>query len=317
MISARPFVGIDVCKATLDIAVRPSNDLWTVRNDDRGIAQVTAQLRTLKPGLVVVEATAGLEIPVATALAVAGLAVAVVNPRQVRDFARATGKLAKTDTLDARVLAHFAEGVRPDPRPLPDEQLQNLSALLRRRRQIVKMITAEKNRLGATRNKPIRERIKAHIAWLQQELTDANEDLARSIRQTPLWRENDQLLRSVPGVGPVLSLTLLAELPELGHLDRKRISALVGVAPLNRDSGIMRGRRAVWGGRAQIRPALYMATLCATRCNPVIREFYQRLCDAGKKKKVALTACMHKLLIILNAIIKNGTLWQHPYVPAT
>ena len=317
MSSARPFVGIDVCKATLDIAERPTGELWTARNDDRGIAQVTAYLRAAKPVLVVLEATGGLEVPVATALAVAGLPVAVVNPRQVRDFARATGKLAKTDTLDARVLAHFAEAVRPDPRPLPDEQLRQLSALLTRRRQLVKMITAEKNRLGTTPSKSIRDRIKAHIAWLQRDLTEANDSLKRSIRQTPIWRENDQILRSVPGVGPVLSITLLAELPELGHLNRKQISALVGVAPLNRDSGIFRGRRAIWGGRAQIRPALYMATLSGTRFNPIIREFYQRLRAAGKKKKVALTACMHKLLIILNAMMKNRTLWQYPYAPAS
>lgn len=315
MTSARPFVGIDVCKATLDIAVRPTGERWTVRNDDRGITQVTAYLRALRPTLVVLEATGGLHLPVATTLAVTGLPVAVVNPRQVRDFARATGKLAKTDALDARVLAHFAEAVRPEPRPLPDEQLQQLSALLTRRRQLVKMITAESNRLGATRSKPIRDRINAHIAWLQQDLRDANDDLRRSIRQTPIWRDNDQILRSVPGVGPVLSLTLLAELPELGYLGRKQISALVGVAPLNRDSGVFRGRRAVWGGRAQIRPVLYMAALSASRSNPVIREFYQRLLAAGKVKKVALTACMHKLLIILNAMIKSRTLWQYPYAP--
>lgn len=313
MSSTKPFVGIDVSKARLDIAVRPTNDLWAVRNDGHGIAQVTAQLRALKPALVALEATAGLELPIATALAVAGLPVVVVNPRQVRDFARATGKLAKTDTLDAGVLAHFAEAVRPDPRPLPDDQLQELSALLTRRRQIVNMITAEKNRLGTTRSKPIRDRIEAHIAWLQQDLTDVDDDLRRSISQTPIWCENDQLLRSVPGVGPVLSFTLLAELPELGYLDRKQVSALVGVAPLNRDSGVLRGRRTVWGGRAQVRSVLYMAALSAIRCNPVIREFYQRLCIAGKLKKVALTACMHKLLIILNAMMKNRTLWRYPY----
>jgi len=315
--SAKPFVGIDVCKATLDIVERPSGEPWTVRNDDRGIAQVTAYLRAAKPVLVVLEATGGLEVPIATALAIAGLPVAVVNPRQVRDFARATGKLAKTDTLDARVLAHFAEAVRPEPRPLPDEQLRQLSALLTRRRQLVKMITAEKNRLGTTPDKSLRDRIKAHIAWLQRDLKEANKALRRSIRQTPLWRENDQILQSVPGVGPVLSLTLLAELPEMGYLNRKQISALVGVAPLNRDSGSFRGRRAIWGGRSQIRPALYMGTLSAKRFNPVIKEFYDRLIAAGKSKKVALTACMHKLLIILNTMIKNRTLWQYPYAPAS
>ena len=313
--SAQPFVGIDVCKATLDIAVRPTDEIWTVHNDDRGITQVTTYLRAMKPALVVMEATGGLELPVATALAAAGLPVAVVNPRQVRDFAKATGRLAKTDTLDARVLAHFAQAVRPEPRPLPDEQLRQLSAFVTRRRQIVKMITAESNRLGSARSKPIRDRIKAHIAWLEQDLRDADDDLRGSIRQTPIWRDNDQILRSVPGVGPVLSLTLLAELPELGYLGRKQISALVGVAPLNRDSGVFRGRRAIWGGRAQIRPVLYMAALSASRSNPVIREFYQRLLAAGKVKKVALTACMHKLLIILNAMTKNRTLWQYPYAP--
>jgi len=287
-----------------------------VHNDDRGITQVTAYLRAMKPALVVMEATGGLELPVATALAAAGLPLAVVNPRQVRDFAKATGRLAKTDTLDARVLAHFAEAVRPEPRPLPDDQLRELSALVARRRQIVNMITAEKNRLGSARSKSIRDRIKAHIEWLQQEVADVDDQLGRSIRQTPIWRENDQILQSVPGVGPILSLTLLADLPELGHLDRKKIAALVGVAPLNRDSGIWRGRRAIWGGRAQIRSVLYMSTLSAKRFNPVIREFYERLLAAGKLKKVALTACMHKLLIILNAMMKNRSLWQYPYAPA-
>lgn len=241
-------------------------------------------------------------------MAAAGVPVVVVNPRQVRDFAKATGKLAKTDALDAQVLAHFAEVLRPALRPLPDAQTQALAALLARRRQLVEMLTAEKNRLSSAHT-PVRTSLRTHIAWLERELSHTDRDLAHAIRESPVWREQDDLLQSVPGIGPVGTSTLLANLPELGTLTGKQIAALVGVAPLNRDSGTWRGKRTVWGGRAQVRAILYMSALTATRFNPVIRVFYQRLCAAGKAKKVALTACMRKLLIILNAMMKHRTRW--------
>jgi transposase len=271
--------------------------------------KLLSRVEALQPTLVLLEASGGLEIPLVAALANAHLPVVVVNPRQVRDFARATGKLAKTDSLDAQVLAHFAEAVRPDPRPLPDVEAKALAALLARRHQLVAMLVAEKNRLGKALPS-VRSRIQTHITWLERELEDTDDDLQTMLRQSPLWCEKENLLRSVPGVGPQLALSLLAYLPELGTLDRKRIAALVGVAPFNRDSGPFRGRRKVWGGRVRVRTALYMATLVASRHNPVIQAFYQRLLAAGKPKKVALTACMRKLLTILNAILKNSTPWR-------
>ncbi len=234
----------------------------------------------------------------------------MVNPRQVRDFARATGRLAKTDRLDAQVLAHFAEAVRPDPHKLPDAQSQELTALLTRRHQVIEMLTAEKNRLGAARSASVRQRVREHIRWLEQELGNLDKDLDHTLRQSPLWRERDNLLRSVPGIGRVVSITLLADLPELGTLSRHQIAALVGVAPLNRDSGRFRGKRMVWGGRARVRAALYMAALTASRYNPIIKAFYHRLCEAGKARKVALTACMRKLLIILNSMVKHRQTWN-------
>ena len=248
-------------------------------------------------------------MPLAAALATAGLPLAMVNPRQVRDFARATGKLAKTDQLDAQVLAHFAEAVRPTPYPLPDAQTQELTALLTRRHQVVEMLTAEKNRLRSAREL-VHRRVQDHICWLEQELADLDDDLERTLRKSPLWREKDNLLRSVPGIGRVVSITLLADLPELGTLSRHQIAALVGVAPLNRDSGRFRGKRMVWGGRARVRAALYMAALTASRYNPIIKAFYHRLCEAGKARKVALTACMRKLLIILNSMVKHRQTWN-------
>jgi transposase len=301
-------IGIDVSKDRLDLAWRPTGERWTAPNTERGIRTVCRRLRTPAPALIVLEATGGLELPLTGALAAAGLPVVVVNPRQIRDFAKATGRLAKTDALNAAVLAQFAEAVRPEPRPLPDAATQALSALLLRRRQLIAMRTAETNRLE-TAPAPVRKGIRAHLTWLEGRLTELDEDLARTIRESPLWREKDDLLQSTPGVGPVLARTLLASLPELGTLTRQQIAALVGVAPLNRDSGTFRGSRRVWGGRAHVRAALYMGTLVATRFNPVIRLFYHRLCAAGKVKKVALTACMRKLLTILNAMLKHQTSW--------
>jgi len=304
------FVGIDVSKDRLDVALFSEGQSWSVGNDDRGIAQLVSQLRELRPELVVMEATGGLEIGVAAELGVAGMPVAIVNPRHVRDFAKALGILAKTDRLDAHVLAKFAQAVRPEPRALADVQTRQLEALVTRRRQVVEMITAERNRLHKALP-AVQPRIKQHIAWLEQELKALDGDLHDSIRNSPIWREKEELLRSVPGVGPVLTCTLLAELPELGRLNRKQIAALVGVAPLNRDSGKLHGRRTTWGGRASVRVALYMATLAATQHNAVIKAFYERLIAAGKLRKVALVACMHKLLIILNSMLQHQTSW-HP-----
>lgn len=302
------FVGIDVSKAQLDVAVRPTGETWGVPHDDAGLDTVVARLQPLRPTMVVVEATGGWELRLAGALAGAGLPVAVINPRQARAFARATGQLAKTDRLDAQVLARFAEAVRPTPRPLPDEAAQELSALLTRRRQLVDMLTAEKNRLGRAQG-PVRAQIRTHITWLERQVTAQDTDISTLIRRSPVWRERDDLLQSAPGVGPVFSTTLMAELPELGTLSRQQIAALVGVAPLNHDSGTLRGLRTCWGGRASVRTVLYMATLVATRCNPVIKAFYHHLLAAGKRKKVALVACMRKLLTILNAMLKHRRPW--------
>jgi len=303
------YIGIDVAKAHLDVAIRPGDEHWRVANDEQDIGTLVNRLKAFQPELVVLEATGGFERTVTAALAAAGLSVAVVNPRQVRDFAKATGKLAKTDKLDARTLAHFAEAVRPAPRPVPDEQAQELASTLERRHQLIVMLTAEKNRWHLATGS-LRERIEAHIAWLETELAAIDRDLDQTIRQSEIWRERDVLLQSVPGIGPVVSFTLLAELPELGTLTRQQLAGLVGVAPLNCDSGARRGRRRVWGGRGRVRTALYMATLVASRYNPVIKEFYDRLLQAGKPKKVALTACMRKLLTILNAMLQHRTPWN-------
>ena len=303
------FVGIDVSKAQVDVAVRPTGQRWVVSYDETGIKELVSQMVDLGPAMVLLEATGGLELPLVAALAAAALPVVVVNPRQVRDFARATGMLAKTDALDAAVLAHFADAIRPEVRPLRDAESQVLNSLTARRHQVLTMLVSEKNRLG-TAISAVRPRIEAHIAWLEQELSDLDKELRQSLRRSPVWREKDDLLRTVPGVGEQLSLTLLADLPELGTLDRRQIAALVGVAPFNRDSGTLRGRRAVWGGRSRVRGVLYMGTLTATRFNPVIRDFYQRLLAAGKAKKVALVACMRKLLTILNAMVKNNSTWR-------
>lgn len=313
--SGENFVGIDVSKESLEVGVRPEGRHWSVANEEEEISSLVQQLGELKPTLIVVEATGGFQTMVVARLAAAALPVTVVNPRQVRDFAKATGHLAKTDAIDALVLAHFGEALRPEVRVLKDEQTQQLTALMTRRRQVVDMITAEKNRL-TTSPKGIRKDIRKHIEWLQGRLNAMNGDIDKAIKDSPVWREKDEILRSSPGVGPVLSVSLLAGLPELGTLNRKKLAALVGVAPLNRDSGGYHGTRSVWGGRSQIRSVLYMATLSAVRSNPVIREFYQRLTSSGKKPKVALTACMRKFLTILNAMVKNGTRWNERMVSA-
>lgn len=302
------FVGIDVSKAMLEVAIRPSGERWSVANEEAGVRELVKVLEKTTPTLIVVEATGGMQTLVVAELAAAGLPVAVVNPRQARDFAKATGRLAKTDAIDAEVLAYFGQAIRPEVRELKDEQTQLLTALMSRRRQIIDMLTAEKNRF-ASAPKAVRKEIRKHIEWLEARLKAMDGQISDAIKENPAWHEKDLILRSTPGVGPVLSVSLLAGVPELGRLNRQKLAALVGVAPLNRDSGTYRGTRKVWGGRAQVRAVLYMAAVSASRANPVIRAFYQRLVAAGKKPKVALTACMRRLLCILNVMVKNGTRW--------
>jgi transposase len=316
--TARVYVGVDVSKDRLDVCLRWSEpesreEVFAVAHDEAGIDTLVSRLVVEPPVLVILEATGGFERAVVGVLAAEGLPVAVVNPRQVRDFARATGRLAKTDRIDASILARFAEAIRPAPKPLPEEEIRALQGILARRRQLVGMLTAENNRLP-TATKPVAKRIAAHIRWLEKELSRTDRDLEEAIKSSPTLRQNETLLRSVPGVGPVLARTLLAEVPELGTLTHKRVAALVGVAPLNnRDSGTLRGRRSIWGGRAEVRAALYMGALVAARRNPVVREFYERLLAAGKPKKVALVACMRKLLSIVNAVLKHRTPWRSPH----
>ena len=304
-------IGIDVSKASFDIAVHPTGECWNVSNDKADIVALSKRLQKLTPALIVLESTGGLELPLVSELASLGLPVVVINPRQVRDFAKAVGRLAKTDSIDAHMLAKFGQAVKPEIRPLKDEQARELTALLVRRRQVVDMLTAEKNRLQGVSSKRVRSDIVAHIKWLEKRLNDVDGGLRKFIEASTIWRVKDEILQSTPGVGPVLSLTLIANLPELGSLNRKQIAALVGVAPLNRDSGFFRGTRSVWGGRAHVRAVLYMSTLAAVRCNPTLKEFHQRLIAAGKKPKVALTACMRKLLTILNAMVRDQNLWAH------
>lgn len=308
----KQYVGIDVSKASLDCAVIPVGTTWSAANDEAGSQAVVERLQALKPTLVVLEATGGWELGCVSALMAAGLPVVVCNPRQVRDFARATGQLAKTDAIDAVVLARFAERVQPTVRPRPTPETQVLKELVTRRRQVVGMLVAEKNRL--TRSIPsVRSDIGAHIRWLEGRLKRLERQLREAIEASPTWQVTTDLLRGVPGVGPALTNTLMAELPELGNLNRKQIAALVGVAPLNRDSGTLRGKRTVWGGRAPVRAALYMGALSATKHNSVIRAFYENLKEAGKTAKVALTACMRKLLTILNAMVKHQRAWDETY----
>jgi transposase len=312
METAAVCVGIDVAKDHLDVAVGADGPAWSVTNDEAGIGALLEDLQARPCELVVLEATGGFEVAVASALAALSLPVVVINPRQVRDFARATGQLAKTDRLDARILALFAERIRPEPRPLPTEAARLLDALLTRRRQLIAMILAERNRLGFA-PAPLKRPIEKHIRWLQRELEGVDSDLGKTIQSSPVWRARETLFQSVPGIGPVVSRTLIAELPELGALNRKQITALVGLAPLANESGKHKGRRMVFGGRASVREALYMAALVASRRNPTIRTFYLRLRDSGKPPKVALTACMRKLLTTLNAIARTGTPWSADY----
>lgn len=321
------FIGIDVAKAALDVSLLTQEarhsapsfpSFLRFSNDGEGVAALVTALSALSPAptLCVLEATGGYQAPVAAALSLAGLPVAVVNPRQVRDFARASGRLAKTDKIDAATLARFAQAMRPEVRPLPDEAAQELRALVERRRQLVGMLTQERNRLGQPAL-PLRVRseIAKHVSFLETCLSDTDRDLRQSIRDSPLWREKAELLQSVPGVGPATAAVLLAALPEVGTLCRRRLAALVGVAPFARDSGSLRGRRSVFGGRSSVRAALYMATLVAVRHNPVLSAHYRQLLDRGKPKKVALVACMRKLIGILNAMLKSGKPWQPPGAP--
>jgi transposase len=306
---AEIFVGIDVSKAWLDIAVHEQEEAFRTGNDDTGIASLVKRLKKLRPTLIVLEPTGGLEMLVIAELAHAGLPVVAINAKRVRDFARATGRLAKTDKLDAKVLAHFAAAVRPALRSLRSEEEEQLTALLTRRKQVLDMLTMEKNRLVTVRAK-MRSEIASHIQWLSKNLKALDKEIADFVESTPVWKEKDALLQSVPGVGPVTSTTLLGMLPELGQLNRQEIAALVGVAPVNKDSGKKQGKRRVYGGRASVRSVLYMAALAATNFNPVIRKFYERLIKHGKEKKVALTACMRKLLVILNAMMHTNQPWR-------
>jgi transposase len=292
------------------VHLRPSGASFAVAYDETGIADLVARLTALRPELVVLEATGGYEVAVAAALAHAAVPVAVVNPRQIRDFARATGQLAKTDALDAQVMARFAETVQPVARALPNEQAQRLGELVARRRQLVDMLAAELNRRRQARDRRLEQRIAAHVTWLSRAIAELDDEIQRLIRASPIWREAENLLTSVPGIGDVTAHALIADLPELGRLDRRKIAALVGIAPLNRDSGAWRGRRTIGGGRAMVRRALYMATVVAIRYNPAIAAFYRRLTAAGRPKKVALIAAMRKLVTVLNAILRDQRPWQ-------
>jgi transposase len=304
------FVGIDVAKERLDVHLQPGGETFTVARNDQGLADLVRRLQPLGVALIALEATGGYEVVVAATLAAAALPVAVVNPRQIRDFARATGRLAKTDTLDAHTIAVFAATVRPAARPVADAQARLLGELVARRRQLVDMLVAEQNRRRLVEEPVLRRRVEAHIRWLEHAVRELDGDIDTTVRSSSIWRATDDLLGSVPGVGPITAHTLIAELPELGRLDRRKIAALVGVAPINRDSGSLRGRRMIAGGRAPVRHVLYMATLSAIRHNAVIAAFYLRLVTAGRPGKLALTAAMRKLLVILNAILRDQRPWQ-------
>jgi transposase len=304
------FIGIDVSKDRLDVHLRPSGQAFAVARNGEGLEQLVEALRPLALELIVLEATGGFEIAVAAALAGAGLPLAVVNPRQIRAFARAIGRLAKTDALDAEVIALFAERIRPQPRPVAEADAQALAELVARRRQVVEMIGMESNRRRMARAKRVRRMIEATLKTLKAQLDEIDRDLGDAVRGSPAWREKEDLLTSVPGIGPITARTLIAELPELGRLDRRRLAALVGVAPVNRDSGKMRGHRAIAGGRTAVRNTLFMATPAAIRWNPILKTHYQQLVQRGRPKKVAIVACMRRLIGILNAIMRTQTPWQ-------
>lgn len=309
-------IGIDVSKQFLEVAVHESEFHYRCPNQASALGALLAELIDLRPARIVVEATGGLEKPVVAALHAASLPVVVINPRQVRAFAKAIGQLAKTDRLDAGVLAHFAAAIKPPLRPLKSTDEQELEALMGRRAQLIEMLVAEKNRRNSATSEVVRETIKEHIDWLEDRIAELDEQLQARLVSSTHWQNKDAILQSVPGIGRVVSFSLLAELPELGTLNRQRISKLVGVAPLNCDSGQQRGRRHIFGGRARVRSMLYMATFTAMRFNPVIKEFYQRLVAKGKPHKVAITACMRKLLSIINLMVRNQTLWRKDSVSA-
>ncbi len=304
------YVGVDIAKARLDVALGNKKEIKSFTNDEAGIDALVSYLQEYHPTTIVMEATGGLEKLISGVLVEANLPVVIVNPRQVRDYAKAKGKLAKTDIIDAHIMAEFACDIHPEVRPLADKQTEEIKSIMARRRQVVGMLTMEKNRLYDA-SKAVKPLISAHIEWLRHQLKEIDKNLDEQIRNSPIWREKEDLLRSVPGVGPVLSITLMGSLPELGRLNRKQIAALVGVAPMNRDSGTMRGKRTIRGGRSNVRAVLYMSTLAATRFNPVIKAYYNHLLGQGKEKKLALTACMRKLLTILNAIVRDHRSWQY------
>lgn len=304
------FVGIDVSKSTLDVCIEPAVQTLHVAYDEAGIKQIVVRLNEVNPTLIVMEATGGLEVRIATELASKGLPVAVINPRQARDFAKATGQLAKTDLVDAAVLAAFAQAIRPQARPLKDADTRALDDMVSRRRQLIDMRVQETLRLGTAASKPLEKSLKKHIAWLDKQITEIDTDLTKRLRESDIWRTKDDLLRGIPGVGAVTTLTMLAKCPELGMLNRREIAALTGVAPLANDSGKHRGKRFIWGGRADVRAVLYMAAISAIRYNDTIKAFAERLKQAGKPPKVVIVACMRKLLIIMNSMLKNNTPWN-------
>ncbi|MDP4030455.1 MAG: IS110 family transposase [Gallionella sp.] len=304
------FVGIDVSKSTLDVCIEPAVQTLHVSYDEAGIRQVTGRLKEVNPTLIVIEATGGLEVRIATELAGKGLPVAVINPRQARDFAKATGRLAKTDQVDAAVLAEFAKAIRPQARPLKDADTRALDDMVSRRRQLIDIRVQETLRLGTAASKPMQKSLNKHIVWLDKQIAELDGDLAERLHESDVWRAKDDLLRGIPGVGQVTALTMLAKCPEIGTLNRREIAALTGVAPLANDSGKHRGKRFVWGGRADVRAVLYMATVTAIRCNDPIKAFAERLKKAGKPPKVVIVACMRKLLTIMNSMLKNNTPWN-------
>lgn len=304
------FVGIDVSKSTLDVCIEPAGQMLHVAYDETGIKQILVRLKELGPTLIVMEATGGLELRIATELASQALPVVVINPRQARDYAKATGQLAKTDQVDAAMLAGFAQAIRPQIRPHKDAETRALDDLVSRRRQLIDIRVQETLRLGTAASKPLQKSLKQHITWLDKRIAEIDTDLTRSLRESEVWRAKDDLLRGIPGVGAVTTLTMLAKCPELGRLNRREIAALAGVAPLANDSGKHRGKRFIWGGRADVRAVLYMAAISAIRCNDTIKAFAERLKKAGKPPKVVIVACMRKLLTIMNSMLKNNTPWN-------